>query len=66
MSNPRGLWKTTIVVWSDFDPRSMESSELVRDGETGDSLIEESSTDFITDKSKWPDIDFFGDDGVLE
>lgn len=59
----RGLWKTTIVVWSEEsagDPMHREASELVRDGESGESYIEFQSSELFLDPAQWPDTDFFG------
>jgi hypothetical protein len=55
-----GLWKSVITVWSDVDPQLMEASELVLDGESGDSFIESCEAAFVTDRTQWPDTDFFG------
>jgi hypothetical protein len=33
------LWKTTIEVYSDFDPHTMDLSDLVRDAESGGSIV---------------------------
>ncbi len=38
----------------------MEASELVLDGESGDSFIESCEAVFVTDRTQWPDTDFFG------
>lgn len=58
----RGLWKTTIVVWSEKsagNPMHWEASDLVRDGESGESFISDHTSEFISDPSQWPDTDFF-------
>lgn len=60
----RGLWKTTIVVWSEEsagNPSYREASDLVRDGESGESFISEQRSELIRDPSQWPDTDFFGE-----
>lgn len=35
---PGHLYKTTIVIWSDYDTSGTELSELARDAESGDSI----------------------------
>ena len=47
---PSPLYKTTIVVYSAFDPASSGVSEsaLVRDGESGDSIIASGGTEIVT------------------
>lgn len=53
------LYKTTIVVWSDFHPGDMDMSDLVRDGESGESIVSESPTIEVTSVDAVPQ-------GVLE
>ena len=60
----KNLYKTVIVVWSEYNPAAtdIESSELVRDGECGDSYISSSDTVFVEDPSKdsdWDGTEFF-------
>lgn len=33
-----GKWKSTIVIWSDFDPYQVELSRLAREAEEGDAI----------------------------
>lgn len=57
------LWKTTLVIWSDSDPRGMEASHLVREGEVGDAYISRSLHVFVDPAEGDPDWDgteFFG------
>jgi hypothetical protein len=57
---PKFLYKTTIVVWSEYDPSKLEASELVHDGEIGDSYISSQDTIKVNDKEQFPDVEFFG------
>lgn len=42
------LWKTIVVVWSDFNPKNIETSDLVEEAETGsEALITHDSTKLI-------------------
>lgn len=57
------LWKTTIVIWSDFDPREVEIGNLAREAESGDSYCSKRVDDYIEQPEKDPDWDnteFFG------
>ena len=58
---PAPLYKTTIVVYSAFDPASsgVSESDLVRDGESGDSIIASGDTEIVTTSVDVPQ-------GVLE
>lgn len=62
----RTMWRTTVVVWSDFDPRHLEVSDLVRDGESGESFISESHSELVRDRTQWPETEFFGEDYMDE
>ena len=62
----RAMWRTTVVVWSDFDPRHLEVSELVRVGESGESFISDSHSELVRDRTQWPETDFFGEDYMDE
>ena len=46
----RKLYKTTIVVYSEYDPKkaNMEMSDLVMDAETGESIVATSGTKVVT------------------
>ena len=60
----RPLFKTTIVIWSDFDPVSAELSELAREAEVGEAYCSRSARVFVQDPVNDPDWDgteFFGD-----
>jgi len=58
---PAKLYRTTIVIWSDFDPRDLEISYLARDAESGDSFCETLATVEVTDPTQFPETEFFGD-----
>ncbi len=62
----RTMWRTTLVVWSEFDPKDLEASELVRDAESGESYIAESRTELVKDRTQWPETEFFGEDYLDE
>jgi hypothetical protein len=56
------LWKTTIVIWSDFDPQHLALSDLARDAEDGESYCSYQDTTLIQDPqgdSHWDGTEFF-------
>lgn len=57
-----GLYKTTIVIWSDTDPRCMELDELARDAVSGESYCAFSDMMYVEDPEQddyAPDMEFF-------
>lgn len=64
---PHGLYKTTIVIWSEYDPQDVELEDLARDATSGEAFCDKQKTVFITDQGKFPDTEFFGvEDGAEE
>jgi hypothetical protein len=55
MAGPRKLWKTTIVVWSEWDPRNVETINLVREATNGDAYISREEHELISNPYKQPD-----------
>ena len=51
------LFKTTIVIWSDFNPRELELSTLAREAESGDAYCSSLKTVKITSPTTDPDWD---------
>lgn len=60
------LFKTTIVIWSDFNPKDqLEIDDLARDAMSGDSYCSTSQTVEVADPANdkdWDGTDFFGED----
>jgi len=57
------LFKTTIVIWSDYDPKNMEVDALASDAMDGQSYCSQQKTEEIKDVENDPDWDgteFFG------
>ena len=57
------LWKTTIVIWSDYDPCHLEIDELARDAMSGESYCSDSYTEVIAEPANdldWDNTEFFG------
>lgn len=63
------LYKTTIVIWSEYNPTfQVEIDELARDAVSGESYCSSAETVLVADVTKdpdWDDTEFFGvpDDG---
>ena len=59
------LWKTTIVIWSDYDPTNLELENLAREAQTGDCYCSRQDTNQVSigdlpDDPDWDDTEFFG------
>lgn len=64
MPRPEKLYRTTIVVWTDYPPNDMELADLAREATIGDALCDYRVTEVVTDAGSFPDDDgFFGTDG---
>lgn len=62
---PKKLWKTTIVIWSDYDPAELDASDLARDAERGDSYCSKQESVAVDDPAgdpEWDGTEFFGVD----
>ena len=56
------LYKTTIVIWSDFHPGQMEMSHLAREAESGDAYCAKQEIVAIDNPAAdvdAPDMEFF-------
>jgi hypothetical protein len=62
--NHKPLYKTTVVIWSEFDGTTIELSELARDAEVGESYCAFSRSELVEDPESdpfWDGTDFFDD-----
>ena len=57
---PSKLWKTTLVIWSDYDPRVVAIDTLATHASWGDSYCSKRTDVEVIDASKFPPTDFFG------
>ena len=65
MKMAKNLYKTTIVIWSDFEPRNVEIDDLAREAVEGasycsvrrDVLVRDTTTD-----PEWDGTEFFGEE----
>jgi hypothetical protein len=60
----RPLDKSTVVIWSEFDPSEVEISFLVREAEHGDAYCTRNRSHLVDrpeNDPDWDGTDFFGD-----
>lgn len=64
MKLPDKLYKTTIVIWTDYDPSQYNVSieDLAREATSGDAFCSAQDTAMVADKNEFPDTEFFGVD----
>ena len=58
----KGLWKTRIVIWSDFDPSGMELETLAHDATDGESYCSRQSSTYVPKPEsdrEWDGTEFF-------
>ena len=66
MKRPDALYKTTIVIWTDWAPLHMEIDELAREAVMGDAFCAETDTEYVTDHTQFPVTEFFGTESPIE
>ncbi len=59
--NPSKLWRTTVVIWTDYDPAGMELDDLAREATSGDGFCSQQNTEEISDPTQFPETEFFGE-----
>lgn len=55
------LWKTTITIWTDYDPTDVELEDLAREATCGDAYCSGQSAEAVIDAAQFPQTDFFGE-----
>lgn len=56
------LFKTTIVIWSEYDGTSVEMSSLTREAEVGDAYCSQYRSELVQEPDKdpaWDQTEFF-------
>ena len=69
MTTPNKLYKSTIVIWTDYNPVQRELEDLAREAQVGDAFCSKQESTFVEDPSNdpdWVDTDFFGDPDRFE
>ena len=64
MGKTRPLYKTTIVIWSEYSGTSVELSDLARDAEGGESYCSKQDSKLVKNPQADPDWDD-GEDGFF-
>jgi len=62
---PRQLWKTEIVVWSEYDPQKVPPGRLVAEAEGGTAYMTRCHSELISSpymQDDGPPESFFGDE----
>ena len=57
------LWKSTIVIWSEFDPQTVELDRLAQEAMSGDAYCSLQTADLIEHAEldpNWDGTEFFG------
>lgn len=60
----KGLWKSTIIIWSEFDPQKLDLDDLTREAINGAAYCSKSEAKFFRDPTKnkdWDGTEFFSD-----
>ena len=60
-----GLYKTTIIIWSDFNPEDYDIEDLSREALSGDAYCSSYEAEFIDDPESdvdWDGTKFFNTD----
>lgn len=58
---PQKLYKTTIVIWSEYPTNNVSIEDLAREATRGDAYCSSQRCEGVSDPSKFPDTEFFGD-----
>ena len=59
---PEKLFRTTIHIWTEYDPtNSVEIDDLAREAMTGEGYCSLQETELVTDPDKFPNTEFFDD-----
>lgn len=61
----KNLYKTTVVIWSDFDPSNVEIDDLAQEAIKGESYCSVRRDVFVKDTDidpDWDDTEFFGEE----
>lgn len=61
MTAPQKLYKTTIVIWSEYPTNEYSIEDLAREATNGDAYCSLQHCEGVSDPSKFPHTEFFGD-----
>ena len=64
MTLPKKLYKTTVIIWSKYDPTDrFELDDLAIEAMSGEFYCSEQHSECVDDAEDFPDTEFFGIDG---
>jgi hypothetical protein len=49
------FWKTTVEIWTDYDPSTVELEDLAREATRGDAICTASMSEEVTDLEQVPE-----------
>ena len=63
MQRPNKLWKTTVVIWSKFDPQHVELDDLAHEAIRGEAYCNKSLSECVAPDNDpdWDGTEFFDD-----
>ncbi len=61
MAKSTPLWRTTIHIWTEYDPQQMELQDLAREATDGDGYCDLQRAEYIRDPNMLPHTEFFDD-----
>lgn len=56
---PKKLFRTTVVVWTEYPTDNVEIEDLAREATSGEGYCETQRCEEVTDPEKFPDTEFF-------
>lgn len=58
---PKKLWKTTLIIWSDFDPHEIEIDHLAKEAVSGMAYCSKDKKEHVTvaEDKDWDGTEFF-------
>ena len=62
MAKPQKLFKTTIVIWSEYPTNEYSIEDLAKEATSGDAYCSIQFCEGVSDPEKFPKTEFFGDD----
>jgi hypothetical protein len=61
MTKPQKLYKTTIVIWTEYPTNEFSIVSLAEEATDGNAYCSSQKCEGVSDPSKFPNTEFFGD-----
>jgi hypothetical protein len=58
-TKPTKLFKTTVIIWTEADPRGWDMMDLGYAADRADGFCSSKQVEAVTDPSQFPETDFF-------